>query len=89
MTVGAGANYRSGPIQFSEIVAGGINTGVGESRTLVNGMLSYGRRFKKFRWDVSLHVNNLLDHDYFEELSLGNTRYGGPRTWALSSKFSF
>ena len=24
-----------------------------------------------------------------EELSLGNTRYGGPRTWALSSKFSF
>jgi len=90
LTVGAGVNYRSGPIQFSEIIPGvGINNGIGESRTLVNCMLSYGKKFRKFRWDATLHVNNLLDHDYFEELSLGNTRYGSPRTIALTNKFTF
>ena len=90
LTIGGGVNYRSGPIQFSEIVPGvGINSGYGESRTLINGMISYGRKFKRFRWSAQLNINNLLDHDYFEELSLGNTRYGSPRTIALTNKFTF
>ena len=91
LTTGVGVNYRSAPIQWSEVIPGGagIVSGYGASRVIFNAKLGYDTRIGRYNWNISLNVNNLLNKDYFEELALNNVRYAKPRTWALTNTVRF
>ncbi|MGH7958643.1 MAG: TonB-dependent siderophore receptor [Opitutaceae bacterium] len=87
---GVGANYRTGSVLENRLIDGTITPFYGSSTFLVNGLLTYSRRLSdKLRWSVNLNVQNLLDREYFREVSLTSQNFGAPRSWALTNTFDF
>lgn len=68
--------------------------------TTVNAIVSYARKFKRFRWQTQVNVNNLFNHylvdilpnngsGYTNLQNLQATFYGQPRAFVWTNTFSF
>ena len=75
---GEDGNYLAETVYASGIISFGVNTydkqnlahnknGVFNVKTYINGKLNYELDFKKFSFDESRHLNQLIDYEYFNE----------------------
>lgn len=88
--VGAGVTYKSGSVLSNVTSDGKVTPVYGEGCTLLNLMVGYSCKLgRKVRWSINLNVQNILDHDYYAELSRTQVNFGDPRTWSLSNTFKF
>jgi hypothetical protein len=78
LTKGQDGNYLAETVFASGSISFGVNTydkqdlahnknGVYNIKTYINGKLNYELDFKKFSFNESRHLNQLIDYEYFKE----------------------
>ncbi|OAM89808.1 TonB-dependent receptor [Termitidicoccus mucosus] len=86
LSLGGGLNYRSGVILYYD---GDKNPVRGTGGTLVNLMAGYAFKAGRTQWNLTLNINNALNHITIRQLSAASASYADPRSWSLNTSVTF
>ncbi len=104
ITVGGGVRYDSRPvIGFEQTLDGSGNLvksiTLGADQIFFDANIAYRRNLRfggaKIAWSLQLNIDNLLDNDAYVTRrvnsagSVTNYQFNAPRSWILTSRFSF